>query len=349
MFSKVTDQLDARRWRRGFLAWGTVAALVALGLGWTVLWFVASRAALNRLDDWVTREAAQGRVWSCPERRIEGFPASLFLVCDEPTFAGPVEGATIHAGLARLSAGASLLAPRHVDIEFGGPLALATTDESVKLSLVFQRLRLELQLSLEKLQRAALLGDDADIHLTVPNAMIDGRARSVELAAQPLENVDGAYDIRVRGSGLAFPDLDRFAASTEPAELSVDARLASAPALSAGRGVERLENWRLAHGRLSIERLAFGKGALEVTGSGELGLDQFHRLEGRAEVGERGADAILLRLGVPPAAIGVANALSGLLRGPERGRPMVKLPLSFRDGRVAIGPLRNVFPLKPLY
>lgn len=343
------DRSETRRWRRGFLAWGLLAALVALALGWTIIWFVASRAAESRLDDWLRKEAALGRSWSCPERRIEGFPARFSLVCAAPTFAGPLEGRQVRVGVARLVAGVSLLRPRHVEAEFGGPLALTAADESARLALAFRRLRLDLDLSLEKLQRAALLGDELDIHWASPDGAFDGKARGVDLAARPVDNADQTYDIDLAASGLAFSELDEFAGSDAPADLVADARLSGAAALATGRGAERLENWRLAEGRLAIRRLGFAKGALEVAASGELRLDAQHRLEGRVEIGERGAEPILLRLGVPPAAIGVANALSGLLRGKEAGRPMVKLPLSLWGGKVAIGPLRNVFPLKPLY
>ncbi|PWB83233.1 MAG: hypothetical protein C3F11_07775 [Methylocystaceae bacterium] len=345
----MIDRSEARRWRRGFLAWGSLAVVVALAIGWTIVWFAASSMAQSRLDGWLEKEAARGRVWSCPERRVEGFPSSFYVVCERPTFSGAVDGTEAQARLTRLSAGAFLWAPGHVDVELVGPLALATKDEKSRLALAFRRMRLDLRFSMEKLQRAALLGEELEIRWTDPNAAFDGKARSVELSAQPVENALQTYDIAVKGAGLAFPELDRFVESTEPASLLIDARLSGAASLAAGRGAERLERWRVARGRLFVERLAFGKGALELTGSGELGLDELHRLEGRVELGERGADALLLRLGVSPAAIGVANALSGLLRGADAGRPTVKLPFSLENGKVAIGPLRKVYRLKPLY
>lgn len=347
------EQSAARRWRRGFLIWGSLTAVVALAAGWTILWFAASHVAQSRLDDWLEEEARRGRSWSCPARSVEGFPSKLRLVCDAPTFSGPLDGVEVEARLTRLSAGAFLSTPGHVDVEFGGPLILEARDESTKLALAFARLRLDLRFSLDKLQRATLLGDGLEAHWSGPDTTVDGAAQSVELAAQPVENAEHTYDIAVKSAGLVFPELDKFTDSPDPATLLANARLTGAAAFATRSWIERLERWRSAKGRLFVERLTFGKGALELTASGDIGLDDAHRLDGRAEVGETGADPMLLRLGVPPAAIGVANVLGGLLHGPDAdksaGRPKVKLPLSFKNGKVAIGPLRNAFSLKPLY
>lgn len=344
------DLSAARRWRRGFLVWGSLATVVALAVGWTTLWFAASHVAQSRLDDWFAQEAELGRSWSCPSRSVEGFPSKLSIVCDAPTFSGPLEGVDVQARLTRLAAGTLLSRPGHIDVDFGGPLILEARDQGVKLALAFARLRLDVQLSLEKLQRVALLGEDLQIHWNGPNAAINGAARSVELAAQPVDAAEQTYDIAVKSAGLVFPALDEFTNSSDPAALLIDARLSGAAPLATRSWTERLERWRIARGQLWIGRLIFVKGALELTASGDGGLDEAHRLEGRAEVGEKGADSTLLRLGAPPAAIGVANMLGGLLRGgPDAGRPAVRLPLSAKDGKVAVGPLRNVFSLKPLY
>lgn len=351
---KIDDKLDhaaRRRWRRAFLAWGSVSMVVALAAGWTVLWFAASYAAQSRIDDWFAQEAQRGRAWSCPTRRVEGFPTRLYVVCDAPSFSGPVEGVDVRGRLTRLAAGAFLLTPGRVDVDLGSPLTIETRDGSARLALAFARLRLDLRFSLDDLQRSTLLGEDMEIHWNGPYGAVDGAVQAVELTMQAVDGAEHTYDVAVQSAGVVFPELDKLTASADPAKLQAKARLTGAEP-GEGEWAEHMERWRAAQGRLLIERLAFDKGALEVTASGELGLDELHRLQGRIELGGKGADSILLRLGVPPAAIGVANALGGLLRGPTDkavGRPAVKLPLALENGKVAIGPLRNVFSLKPLY
>lgn len=347
------EQIDVsarRRWRRGFLAWGSVAAVAALAAGWTALWFAASFAAQNRLDDWFAQEARHGRAWSCPARRIEGFPLRLAVVCDAASFSGPLEGMDVRGRLTRLSAGAFLLTPGRIDVDLGSPLTLETQDGRARLALAFARLRLDLRFSLDELQRAELRGEELEIHWTNVNGAVDGAVQSLQLAAHPVEGIEQAYDVVAQSAGIVFPELDSFANSADPAQLQAQARITGVELAAEGTLVERLERWRGARGRLLIERLAFDKGALQVTASGELGLDEFHRLRGRIEVGEKGADAMLSRLGVPQAALGVANALGGLLRGnADKSGVAARLSVTLRDGKVAIGPLQNVFSLKPLF
>lgn len=343
------DPSDVRRWRRGFVLWGSVATVVALAAGWTLLWLVVSWSAQARVDDWLRREAGRGRSWACPDRRIEGFPASLRIVCENPTFSGALDGVGVRARVTRLSAGAFLLRPSQVEVEFGGPLALAMPDDDADLKLAFSRLRLDLRISFEKLANAALLGDGLEIRWNGPGGSVDGAARSLEFSAQSVDDVEATYDFAVNAAGLVFPALDAFTDSQDPATLSANARLSGVVLSEARSRAERLERWRSAGGRLLLHRLIFDKGALRLTASAELGLDDAHRLTGRADVGETGADALLLRLGAPPAALGAANMLGRLLRGSESGRPAVELPVAFKDGRVAIGPLRNVASLKPFY
>lgn len=350
----VEPASETRRSRRGFLLWGAVAALVIFAAVWTVFWFGASREASARIDSWLEKEAAFGRLWSCPARRIEGFPLKLRAVCDDPAFWGALDGVPIEARLSRLSVATSFLTPSRADAELGGPLIIEMQDASALFSLTFARLRLDLRLAGEKLQRLTATGAGLEAHWNAPDgAAIDGAIATFELSVQPAQaSGDDVYGVELASAGLVFPTLDRFAGSSDPATLTASARVTGAASIFEESGSMRsLERWRAGRGQLQLQSLVFGKGALEFTASGEFALDDAHRLDGRSEVSIKGADRILLRLGVAPRALGLAHAFNHLLRepNPNADQPAMKLPLSFKDGKAAIGPLRNMFALKPLY
>ena len=58
-------------------------ALIALavGLGWSAFWLMASQRAQAQLDTFLAKEAADGRVITCSDRRVGGYPFRLELRC----------------------------------------------------------------------------------------------------------------------------------------------------------------------------------------------------------------------------------------------------------------------------
>jgi hypothetical protein len=327
------------------VAW-SVVALGALAACWTGLWSLAAWTVRTRLDDWMKQEAGRGRAWTCPSARVVGFPFGLGLACDDPSFSGPVQGLFLRFRAAGLSARAVLTEPGRIEVEFAAPLSL--TSGGGELWASFSSMRLELFVSLERLRTGRLSGEGLDLAWSDPERAISGTARSVEITATPVENAQATLDFVVGADGLAFPDLDAFTQSSDPARLSATFRLSGVVRSKARRPAEALEEWRIAGGRILLRTLQVDKGPMRLTASADLGLDAAHRLSGRAEVGETGANALLLRLGAPPAALGAANLLGRLLQGSRSDRPEIELPLVFEDGKLAIGPL-EVASLDPLY
>ena len=71
---------------------------------WSGAWFYASRAAGQQTDAWIAAEHMQGRDWTCPDRRIGGYPFALTIRCTGATYAGQGMGQRVDAHLAQLVA-----------------------------------------------------------------------------------------------------------------------------------------------------------------------------------------------------------------------------------------------------
>ena len=113
----------ARRRRR----WGLYLpyiVLLVLAAGWSGFWFVARDRAAATLDRVLAREAERGRVWTCPNRTIAGFPFRFELTCELPTFAGNTLRGPIEGRVTRLLALAQIYDPDLVIIRLEGPLTL---------------------------------------------------------------------------------------------------------------------------------------------------------------------------------------------------------------------------------
>src|SRR5437868_2095526 len=67
-----------RLWRLLVLA----AVIVALPIGWTMLWNYAASIAGRALAGWIDREAALGRAYACGSQTIAGFPFGIIIRCD---------------------------------------------------------------------------------------------------------------------------------------------------------------------------------------------------------------------------------------------------------------------------
>ena len=69
-----SSSAGARRFARAIL-W-PISLLAIAALLWTGAWFYAARFATGRIAAWIEREKGHGRVWTCPEQSIGGFPTS---------------------------------------------------------------------------------------------------------------------------------------------------------------------------------------------------------------------------------------------------------------------------------
>lgn len=338
--------------------------LVMAGVG--IVWGYLSWRASAELDAWLQREADLGRTWSCPDRSIGGFPFRIEVTCLQPTFTGVAEGQPISGRLGKIHTVAQIYNPGHVIVEVDGPLAVTTS--------AGDRLDAEWQLARASIHGRPGAGlDRLSAEVNVPRVTIAGPRGNLALTATLADfhirrtpdrpAADGAYDIASRIVGATVPPLDALLGGTAPAQLDLVATITQAEPL-AGRGLpSELERWRAAGGRLQISTGTLAHGTRRIDLSGNVGLDDAHRPQGRLDVTVSGLDDMLARFGLG----GRGGALGGLIAGVLGGRPAtggaqaaepapgaaqapkgMVLPLRMENGRASLGPL-PLLALPPLY
>ncbi|MBL8588238.1 MAG: DUF2125 domain-containing protein, partial [Methylobacteriaceae bacterium] len=195
---------------RRFLILLGVAALV-LAVGYTIVWFVAASRVEAALDRALAREAAAGRTWTCPERRVDGFPKQMQVTCVAPTFAGQIGGEPATGRLGALIGLARIWQPNNIQFDLQGPL-VAERGDGGRMQIDWSAARVSLRGLPGSFERVSLIAED--VRLSAAGLLAPPSAQRFEAhlraAPRPTEGrgVEHAADIVLRVSGGAWPPLD---------------------------------------------------------------------------------------------------------------------------------------------
>ena len=345
-----------------------VALLALAAAGWSALWHVVAGKVEEGLDRWIAREAAAGRVWTCPERRVDGFPKQIQVTCANPAFQGRLGGRQASGRLGTLIALGRVTDPNRVLFDLQGPLT-AEYEDGRALELNWSALRVILGRAGTSLDNATFVIEDARLSATGLPAPLAAERVQADLKANPrldpaTNASDGGYALYLRVVGGAFAPLDRLLPATAPIEIETQGRLTRGEAMAAhGAWPARLEAWRQASGQLDVTKFIARRVFARIDGTAILALDEYHRLAGSADLNATGLDDALKAMGAPTAALEIGGALGALLGGrratqagpAQPGGPTVAptksipMPLRFERGAIFWGPLRLPVYLAPLY
>ncbi len=335
--------------------------LLLLAVGWTGLWLYGRHRVGQGLDEFFARQASIGRIWSCPDRRIGGYPFRIDLSCEKPSFVSSRDAREEIAGtLTRLTvtaqtAGALDLA--HVIATFEGPLNV-TENGRPALTASWRQANASYRGHHRRLERLSLTIAEPVVTLESPGQpAVRLSAQSAEAHVREGLGAQGpnAYDIAIKLNQAAIPPLDEALRTTEPVNLLLDGKVLNMGAFDRRDWRATIENWRNAGGTFRVEQFRLAKGAPRIDAKGDIKLDVMRRLEGRLDADFVNAGPLLQQFGINIGGGGAAGLIGGLLGGvPRAGEPArdrsLRLPLILGDGRLAVGPFRvpGVI-LRPLY
>lgn len=335
------DQKRVRRARRtALVALALLLLVCAAGVGFS---YVVTTKVEEGIEQNLAREARNGRKLTCATREFFGFPFRIAMRCDAPRLEVERPSGKLVLSAARLTGVAQIYDLNHVIVEAQGPLSveapgLSDTEadwRSLLVSFVAQG---------GGVDHADMAVESPSFRVRDGQNMIATQAERFELHARrdPARPPgDGAVEISSRLTRLVSPVLDSLVGEASPVDGNADISISKVEALQA-RTAEApsapLERWRLAGGALRVAAANITKGTLKAGASGELQLDEIHRVFGRLDTSLEGADALLPRLGLPSTALAFLKLSGGKLR----------LPVTLSNGRMAVGPV-SVARLIPLY
>lgn len=329
--------------------------LVVLVAGlWSAAWAWAAHEAGRQLDFWLQAEAAQGRAWTCPSRKVGGYPFALAIDCADPSFRAQANGEGVEAQVAHLQAALSLRHPRTVALTLTPPFSYRTADATTNLGGTWSALSLDLE-GLPNVQALSLHGSKLAVAGTFgAQGRQSGSAARLDadltLPDDPAAPVVG-FDIALAGAPIAA--LDQFLGGDAPADLALTGTLDHADVGDARTPAQAIETWREAGGQVTLASGTLSREAAKLIASGLVGLDAQHRPQGRLDAQFVGLEPILARYGINGSLAAAGSLLSALFGGGKPIAPAVpgalSLPITLRNGRVGIGPITTGIVLPPLY
>lgn len=327
-----------------------VLAIAAL---WSGAWLYASREAGQQTDAWIAAEHTQGRDWTCPDRRIGGYPFALTIRCAGATYAGQDMGQRVEAQLAHLAASVSIFHPRQLAVALQAPFTVRTSDGQTDIEGRWQTLHLALA-SLPEITSVAVQGQGIAVNGRLAGSGVTNGADTLDAhfelpPAEPHSTIVYAIDSK----GIAMPALDELLGGSTPVNVTAGGRLDNTEPSDARTPQEALEHWRQAGGHLDLDSALISRASASVAATGTLRLDEAHRLQGRLNAQFVGLEPILARYGISGNLAAVGSLVSALFGGGGRKPPpkagALSLPISLNNGRLGIGPITTSIQLTPLY
>ncbi|HET8918664.1 MAG TPA: DUF2125 domain-containing protein [Xanthobacteraceae bacterium] len=362
-----------RFWRFLLLA----AVIVALPIGWTLLWSYAASIANEALTGWLNREAALGRVYACGSQTIGGFPFGIAIRCDKVTAAFKSNRPPFDVSAGEITFSAQVFRPTLLNGEISAPVMLADPGQGpafvanwsaaqlTLLGLPPEPERVTVDLTQPRLDRTA--GPNAGMIFQADRLEVDGRIIAGSARRNPVIEASGKFTAALAPS---FHPL-----LAEPLQAEIDAVMRGFKDFLPKPWPVLFRDMQASGGGIEIKTLRLARSDSALLGAGTFTINASGRLEGELRVTIAGVENIVPLLGVdqligqgidrltggsgsPAQGLGALDRLlpglggvvresasAGLIETIRRmgeptkldGKPAVALPLRVTDGIVYVG------------
>jgi hypothetical protein len=319
---------------------------VLAALSWVFYWNYLAGESERRLQAWVTQQNASGGSAEIGRVVRHGFPVLMRLELQDIAYA-PARGGW-RAATERADLNIDVLNPQHLILEAEAPIAISRSNGAIT-NLTADKLIASLRTARGSL---AVAGVEAD-NLVLDDPAQEGVLNATKLVinVRPDARAAGEYQLAFDAQALTLP---RPVRSFEAFGQNV-ARLRAAIVIEDGAALlesspnDPLGPWREAGGRLRFDALELNWGPLATTGTGEGGLDEQRRLDGRLVLPVERPSPVLNAIATGPNVDDDARqALQLLAAGYLVTGDDITLDIGARDGVLNIEGL-PVRPLPPVY
>ncbi len=254
------------------------ALFVLAALGWAFYWNYVANEAERRLRTWAFEQTAQGASASIDRVVRRGFPVLLRLELQGLTYAPARGGWRMTTERADLHI--NVTNPQHVTLEAKAPIAVSRANGAVT-NITADALIATLRTRGSALATAGIEADNLVLDDPAQEGVL--HAQKVVINVRPDSRAAGAYQLAFDAQSLTLPRPVRSfeAFGNDVSGLRAAIVVSHAAALLQTSPQDPLGPWRAAGGRMRFEALVLNWGPLETTGTGEGGLDDELRLQGR--------------------------------------------------------------------
>ncbi|HTV32566.1 MAG TPA: DUF2125 domain-containing protein [Methylocella sp.] len=327
------------------------AFLLVIAVAWSIFWFFVSRQTAAAVDHWLAQEERLGRNWSCPDRKIGGYPFKIEISCSDLAFSGRIAGAVMTGSVRGFQATSPLLRRDDLLVRLEPPFDATTEDGTVDMSLDWKDLYVQLEGPPGAYEQLVLAGTDVQLQGRAADLPpLDGHfseLRSHLSLAQ--DRNDNSYDFTFAVNDGVLPALGQILNMQDSLYVQLGGTLSQVPAGNVQTFADFLEQWRAAKGHLDIASARLRSGGVQFEATGGLDLDPQHRLNGKLDAVLAGFDKVFRQLNLDPGLFAAGKGLAGIL-GKGSGTPgRLDLPVGFSAGQVLLGHVPTPFQIPPLY
>jgi hypothetical protein len=302
---------------------------------WTAFWYRAAQVAEATISDWIEREAAAGRVYTCLSRSTGGYPFRIEHRCSEPAAQLQGFGAPIVLKARAMVGVAQVYQPRLIIAELTAPLTISESGRDIGLA-DWRLAQASLRGSPGRPERISLVIDGARVDQPSSSGaatlLVADRVEFHARVAPSSSAQAPAIDFALRVAAAAAPGINFL---TKPANAEVTATLTGLADLQPKPLAVRLKELQAAGARLAITQARIERDRTVSLATGDLGLSAAGRLDGAVTLTVAGLENLGLALG------GGELGLSLLGKPAElEGKRAIALPLRLKDGAVFLGPVR---------
>ncbi len=303
-----------------FIILGGIAAI------WGGIWYYAASKTKAVIADSIMNEATHGRDWTCPNRRVSGFPFRIEVTCDAPTFTSKLEGKAGSGNLGGLSVQARITDPTRAIATLKSPLKFEAQGTIINLN--WADAKTSLSGSNNSLNDFSLDMSQVSIAIKTPQGenIIAGANRiNINLAQDALDTpLSAPFKLLTKLEGVTFAPLDSLAGNAQPLNFEAQLRATHVPLKPNLDWRIMLDAWRDAGGTLSIALLDINKGIIHLDAKGNLALDEVRKITGKLSANFKGLNKLLENMNL--------NSLSSFAS--NNG-----VTLNFRNGKILLGPI----------
>ncbi|MDF1722534.1 MAG: DUF2125 domain-containing protein [Minwuia sp.] len=340
---------NLRRWFGPIL----LLAVLAAGIGYWFFWNHLADNLKTGVDRWVSARQAEGMDVAHGAVTVTGFPYRLLVSIDAPRLSAPEHPLAPSWGAEQLLVYFQPWNFSHAILQPIGPQPLAWGPADARKATLIQSNDARVS------ARFDAAGQIDNIAADLRDVVADGdsplrQASRIQFhmrsnSGQSDDRPANSTNIALTGNDMVLlPDATPLGESFDEAAVSLLFR-----PLPAGTEPDQLDRWRDQGGVIDVNRIAFLKDKLRVSGDGTVALDLARRPEGAMVFIVQDADQFIDALAAAGemsdlTRIGLRMAVSALEKTDKEGNRTVTLPLAVQNGMVSLLKF-NLFPVPPVY
>lgn len=358
--------------RSGVRKYVILLVLVVLVVGgWSGFWFYAASRAEQAIAGWKAREAKVGRVYSCAQEALGGFPFRIEVRCDRAHAELTGFSPQFDVKTTGILVAAQIYQPTLLISEFTGPMTFADRGQAPSFTANWKLGQTSVRGTPNAPERVSIVVDAPTLDRVSGGGNEPWlRADRIELHGRMLEGSARdrpVIEIVLRTAQASVPGLHPLAAA--PMDSDIDAVLRGLKDFSPKSWPARFREIQANGGSIDIPQARIQQGDTIAVGSGNLTINANGHLDGQVRLTVAGIEPFLNALGADRIAAANPNVdrlagtldrlmpgLGGLARqragsgiaaglnfiGEQtilEGKKAVALPLRFNDGAVFLGPI----------